>query len=802
MKQRRRLRHGLLTGAVALTVAIGPAITTRASTGDEQSGDAQTEGVAKGNSGGSDSLQEVVVTARKRDESALSVPVVVTAISRDEMSVRAINSIDSLAQLVPGLITGSGNSSVQGGTLTLRGLTGLVANPFADQAVSFNIDGVQVANSSVRRLATMDMDQVEVLKGPQTLFFGKDSPGGVVALRTGDPTSGFTGEASLGYEFYADEIRGEGYAAGPITDDLGFRVAVYGSGMRGWFENMTPAGATTAPPPLYGPSNQEVAGRLTLKYAPTDSLTVRVKYAHDNLTTNAPQGDSQFIYCPFGAPQFGTVDDCRADKYNSKGIPGTAVAALDPNFLADGQAYGTVTQNLGGLEINYKLTDALLLTSVTGGFSDSSDPRDIYDASYIDSLALMSYIPYADREISEEIRLESSFSAPINFTTGVYYGNTNSSVGFHVFLGRNDPLSIIHFNASQKGESISPFAQLTWNILPELELAGGARYSYEHKYLPEVDVNPAAGSLAPPTPFPTPVTSQSWSNVSPEATLTWRPTQRLTLYGAYKTGFLSGGFNLNAPDFSFPIDYGQEIVKGEEAGIKAALLDNTLRLNLAFFHYNISGLQVSQNVNNVVTSVTNAASAYSKGVDFDVAYRVPLPGLTLHGAVSYLRANYEKYLAPCYDGQSIAAGCNAGSPVGGAYSDQKLDGQALQQAPTWSANAGFDYVHGTGSGLEIGLSSEAEYTSEYFTDGGNMLAGLSPSRTLVDATLRLMPSDESWELAIIGNNLTNRYYWDASNAVPFTGSGTGTALAVPPDVMASVSRGRQVMLRVMKRFGR
>ena len=136
-------------------------------------------------------MNDIIVTARKRDERLIDVPVAITAVTSSELSRSAINGTDALARKIPGFIVGEGAGTVQGGSISLRGISAADSNPLGDQAVSFNIDGVQVARSSIRRMGDFDIAGVEVLKGPQALFFGKNSPGGIISTRTADPTDRF-----------------------------------------------------------------------------------------------------------------------------------------------------------------------------------------------------------------------------------------------------------------------------------------------------------------------------------------------------------------------------------------------------------------------------------------------------------------------------------------------------------------------------------------------------------------------------------------------------------------------------------
>jgi iron complex outermembrane receptor protein len=141
---------------------------------------------------------EILVTARKRTETAFNVPVVLQAVGAEEMQRRSIVNVDGIARITPLVIIGDNASSAQGAPIAIRGFSGADLNPFADQPASFNIDGIQVARSTVQRLSSMDIEQVEVLKGPQTLFFGKNSPAGVISIRTADPTDTFQSKFSSG----------------------------------------------------------------------------------------------------------------------------------------------------------------------------------------------------------------------------------------------------------------------------------------------------------------------------------------------------------------------------------------------------------------------------------------------------------------------------------------------------------------------------------------------------------------------------------------------------------------------------
>ena len=251
---------------------------------------------------------EIVVRARKRDESALRAPVVVSGVSKRAIEDRGLISIDDIARVVPQLVIG-GATSISGGAISLRGITSGEQNQFNDQAVSFNIDGALIARASIQRVAVMDLQQVLVYKGPQALFFGKNSYAGVVDIQTADPTDVFEVGASIGYEIEGNEIRGEGFVSGPLTDTLGVRLAVYGSSLDGYFINTAPEDPLIGPSDRDVPNHRELAARLTLKFEPNDRFDAKLKFSVQDFEGSGTASTNQLINCPMGVSQVGgTVD--------------------------------------------------------------------------------------------------------------------------------------------------------------------------------------------------------------------------------------------------------------------------------------------------------------------------------------------------------------------------------------------------------------------------------------------------------------------------------------------------------------
>lgn len=754
---------------------------------------------------------EIIVTARKRDETSIAVPVTLTAVGGAELARRGIASLDNLTSVVPALMIGSTGGSVQGGNIVVRGIGGADSNPFADQAVSFNVDGVQIARANIRRMAELDLGQIEVLKGPQALFFGKNSPGGIISIRSADPTSTFKAKITAGHEFNAREFRGEAFVSGPLTDTLGARIAAYGSTMRGWEDNDFADSSIYAPKDKRLPKAREFGVRGTLKWEPIDTFTARLKLSYNKLKDAGLYTSNERIDCPVTPVFSGTPDDCRPNGHMVRRDLGPLVGTLDARFR-DGVPYLDQDQLLTAYEMNYDISDALTFTSVTGYYRLRAKYADNFNLGFNPATILASLGAFGVNEFSEEVRLTSDYDGPINFTAGGFYQKARAFTAARTFLGVvpngvNPPTQLNNYFLRQRGEAYSAFGQLMVKPVDVIEISAGGRYSYERKRLATVNsANSASLELAPVPINPLAPRSDSWKNFSPEASVSYRPTSQLTVFGSYKRGFLSGGFNSGANNFNSDLRFNQQKIKGFEGGIKASLLDGALRTNLSIYDYTVTGLQVTTSITSStgaqVQQVTNAGKVGIKGGEFDFTYRTPFNGLSVRGAAAYNNGKYSRFSIGCYRGQTQALGCNAGVPsAAGTFATQDLAGARLAKAPRWTGSAGIGYESDVGSSFRFGANVDASYSSSYFTDLTNKPASRQPKYGMLDGSVRLSTQDEAYEVALIGRNLTDRYYVQRTIDTPLAGSAAGGLSGVLADTQGAVNRGREVMLRFTARFG-
>jgi iron complex outermembrane receptor protein len=738
---------------------------------------------------------DIIVTARKRLETSFDTPVVLQAVGAAELERRSITNVEGLSRITPLLIIGENTGGIQGAPIAIRGIAGSDVNPLADQAVAFDIDGIQINHSTVARLGTFDLASAEILKGPQALFYGKNSPGGIISLRSADPTPDFQAQVSAGYEVNAKEVRLEGFAAGPLTENLGIRLAGYYSNIKGYIRNDALPAAGSVKSFNRSPRGSEFATRLTLKFDPSDTFDARFKLAYNKVNDLGASGQVQLIGCGAATPQLASANaDCVADNRTSLIDPGPNFQAVFPTKKG-GNIFSARDQVLTSLEMNFKPVENATLTSLTGYYRYHSnslgnisglDVQPIY-------LALPEQLTYSD--FNQEFRLLTSFSGPVNIAAGATYQSSRADYlnNFHLTAaGAFRPINDAELY--QRGEAYSFFGQMILRPTSTLELSAGGRYSKEDKRLRTFSFNVEQLSAKP---------AVSFDNFSPEVTVKWSATPDVNLFASYRSGFLSGGFNGNgAPSYTGrDLTFGQQTSRGFEAGLKARLFDRSLRVNLSVYDYDLRGLQVSATQGTTVIQ-TNAGKARTKGFELDGTWSTPVEGLQLRGALSYDKARYKTFTFACYKGQSIAQGCSAGlvNPANGAFSLQDLAGARIVRAPDWGAAAGFNYETEV-SGLKLGLSGDANYSSGYFNNAFNAPLMWQRGYWLFDNSLRIGAPDDSWEFAVIGRNLGNKYYVARSAEQPFSGGLAGTAAANrQADVIGAVSRGREVMLRGTVRF--
>ena len=804
-----RFRHACL-----LTSALAGALCAAAA-------HAQTEA-------GSTQVEEIVVTARQRQESLMSVPVAVSALSSAELDRRGAADLRNIGSMMPGITvaqTGSGN----GGTINIRGIGTSPSNVGFDQAASVSVDGVQISRGRAVISSYLDLQQVEVLKGPQALFFGKNSPAGVISLTTRDPTNALEGYGRVGYEFNAREEIGEFAVSGPLTDTVGARLAVRARHMRGWMENearpivnpFVGGGAQTGqllggdPDKYHG--DKEFTGRLTVKWAPNDAFTATLKSNVDYYHSNGSVAQTQIIGCgtASGGNIYGFTDpyeDCKADNHFSVGDLRPEVAGPYRYTSAkdgdDGKPYERLTSDLSSLTLRYR-TGPYTLTAITGYYDYAIQYLGNFDYTAYDIIGATERDAYT--QLSQQVRLQTDYKGPLNFMFGGYversvlrYGKTLrfQDRGIDPATGKYQTLDT---GGRSNNRTYSLFGQAIYNITDTLEAAGGVRWTREEKLGRDQNtyVHPAFAAAYDTHEFVDNFRDNNWS---PEATLTWRPAADRTLYVAYKTGYKSGGMGLSAvlsrATQIGDIIYKPEKSKGFEVGAKGDFLDRSLRLTADAYRYTYDDLQVNayNSLNNSFT-IKNAAAAVIKGVEVQARYIVN-NDFSVHGSVNYNHARYKEFISQCYNAQAFAAGCNvdpltnqaASAPAAGKVYAQNLGGHPTALAPDWTGGVGAVYSRELGGNLVLGLNGDVNFSSSYFASSTENPNSKQSAFARLDLGLTVSPTNGPWEFALIGRNLTNEFVLVQATDKP------GDAAPVKGQTTGVIARTRQVTAQFTYRF--
>ncbi|MFO1376771.1 MAG: TonB-dependent receptor [Steroidobacteraceae bacterium] len=761
-------------------------------------------------------IEDIVVTARKREESVQDVPVSVSAITGEQSQKLDLTSLEKLAVMTPQLSVGRAASG-SGAQLTLRGIGSNISSIAIEQSVATVVDGVYYGQGRIINEGFFDLGRVELLKGPQALFFGKNATAGVVSITTAQPTRETEFMARAGYEFKAQQVYAEAVGSGPLSDTLGLRVAVRGAdSSQGLFRNRatsrfmdmrdTSTGTATNPAAVWTrytaePSaryegSQELIGRATLKWEPSDDLDAMLQLGMSRSQFDDPGFNNLIYVCPApsGTSQLDIGAACPKDFAFSHTRWPKEVAAVVPYAGKNGALYNKYRSWYATNTVNYDAGDIAFAwvnnynwnRNRWAGDSDYQassrttavlgTPRYITNTMASENTRYYAY--------SSELRAMTRYDGPANIMLGVYYQKSRRDFGQWIVTGGRENSAASAANryifyskdSDTTGKTLSPFGQLTVKVGPKVEAAAGVRYTHEtrdsHYVMPYT--NPEVRAIYPMnSPL---VGDQTFNNWSPEASLTYKPVDDVTVYAAYKTAYKSGGFSISGTQTATAVfAFEPERAKGFEGGIKSVLLDRQLRLNLGAYHYVFKNLQLDFfDAATFANITTNAGSAKTDGVELEFEYApMALAGFDLHGSINYNDARYGNYLSPCYAGQSLAQGCVVGLFKPGV-NGQQLAGVATSVAPKWTGSLGATYETPVSGNLNLGLTVDSRYSSGYIASvAGNPISRQKRYLNL-NAAVRVATADDHWEFAVIGKNLTNNYVINGEADSPSSG---GAALS-------------------------
>ena len=806
-------------------------------------------------------IEEIVVTARAIEESVRDIPVAITAIGEERMNLYGIESFEDLEALTPQLSIGR-SSSGNGASISIRGIGAATSSIGIEQSVAVIIDGVYFPQGRVINEGLFDVNQVAILKGPQALYFGKNSTAGVLSIRTNDPGDEFEASIRVNNEFESDDLTLEGMISWPISEKLGIRLAIQTSEMdKGWIENNSPEGGdvyttfdgftgnlnTYNNPKAdagWWPSQETLYTRLTLAGDLSDTFSYNVKASYGKFEQSSSTGGGELFECetlngvahnsqpaavqppgrqtvlfqPVPLPSV----DCNFDGARGLNDVPPEVAATNP-----------LLNQFGNGASGEKFTSYVLTTTLDWNYDDYSiqaivnyqdqEERWVGDQDGGAVTSIFAAEKNTFENYSTEVRALTSFDRPVNFVLGMYYQQTdrwfNQDVNFGAVQWTGpiaDPAD--EFTAYNKisetdGETRSIYGEVIWDISDTWQLTAGMRYLHETKdsYFIQPYVAPYSffpiffTEYDPNDPSTRIENEQTFETVIPEVTIRWEINDSLTAYAAYKEGFKSGGFsnsailgNLSGSVEDFSFE--PEENKGGEFGLKAALFDQSMLLSAEIFYYKFDDLQVDFFNSQQFAFVTeNAGGSKTYGAEVQIDWATPINGLTFSGSLGYLKSLFTDFENFCYVGQTPAQGCNLLPGQLESQVRQNLDGNTRPGAPEWSGFIAANYERPIGASLFIGISANFQYKSEITLSASDPNA-IYESYNTFDANIRLGPEDGKWQIALVGKNLTDELAIRGAGNVPGTGGNTGTNEGYRGDLSGGAIRPKQLELEFMYRF--
>ena len=721
-------------------------------------------------SGVSPTLDEVIVTAQKREERLQDVPITVTAVSGDTLADFGVARFEDVK--LPAVRIGQGGFT---DSLFIRGI-GSGNNQGFEQSAPIFIDGAWYGSSRSARLGFLDLDRIEVLKGPQTTYFGKNAIAGAISVVSKRPTDAFAAGVDATYEIENREKILSGFLSGPVSDTLRVRLAGQWRDLdKGWVRNV--ATGTNDP-------RQEAWGaRLSVEWTPSDDVEVYAKY--EQARTRQFGRESQLFACNRTSPIINfAIEDCvlndtRAVQFNRAGF-GAVLNLWDP--ARPYPETSEVELSAAQMGITIGLTGDHTLSALINYFD-----QDAFQATlpaHQTAVRSAALLKDSQRGFSQELRIESPQDSRLVWTVGLYRdeGSLNSfpTLGLPVVLqGRVNSAGV-----DQEDETLSAFGELGFKVSDAFTAKVGGRWSETKKsglgerFTYQATPFPPAGVPATLTllqganngTFSVQMARKD-SSFDPSVTLEWRPAEDTLLFASWRQGFKAGGLDHNVSVFGARVtdiaaanQFAPEEVDYAELGAKLGLLDGRATLNISAFRGDYKNLQVA--VYDVVTALfrtTNAAEARSQGVEIEAALAAT-DSLTLNLNASYLDSKYVDFRgAACYSNppQTAAQGC---LPVPGVPNTTAQDrsGQPTQFSPEWSGSVSARYRSALpfelfGGGVRFTGQVDWLLTESYFTDNFGDPDTRVAGHGRLDARFGIGADDGRWEAAIIGRNLTDRY---------------------------------------------
>jgi len=742
--------------------------------------------------GASTVLEEIIVTAQKREQSLQEVPISISVVVGTKILEQGFSRLSDLSKFVPNFNVNE--TTATGNSISIRGFsTPAINTPAFEQAVATFVDGVYFGKELQSFTELLDIERVEVLRGPQTTFFGQSAIAGALNILTRKPgLEAWEGYVDAAYGSDADARLQIAYG-GPVSDTFGLRFAGSIRDYDGWLTNTDGAD---------GLGQESWTGRVTGLWAPTEQLDVTFKIETSDLERNGfptqiiECGPDPVANCNLLAAQVPGIAFELSDSASWGGplsvggqqitffgmgpFPGVDLTPLwDAGFVTDVANTDLDSQSV---TINYDVND-YTLTLIAASTSADLDRGGEADVSALFLHQLRIFQDYDTDSL--EFRVTSPIDQAVQWLAGIYLedGDVTADVfayqAFFLPPVMNPPGFGFGMNMAfnQDAEWRSAFASVTWSVSDAVAIDLGVRYIDVRKdaeaYWDNFFLDPSTPTdpIIPTVPGRT-IVGTNWNfgtykDTDSDYSLAarWSASDTTNFYAKFTNGFKSGGFNSNWVGDPAVFGFEPESVDAYEFGLKSSLLDGRLALNVAVFDMAYENLQVTgfffDAGGNGVFPIVNAAEATSQGVEVDGQFIVN-DNLTLGFAGAFLSAEFDSFpLGQCgfLDVRFVLNGCV--SPA----ATQDLSGTPLPFAPDWTVALNGTYTRPVGNNLRLSLNADLVFADCYECFGrAPAPIGDDDGYELLNLRIAVGSMDRKWEVSAYGRNVTDTQFRVGANS--------------------------------------
>ncbi|MCF8474233.1 MAG: TonB-dependent receptor [Emcibacter sp.] len=748
-------------------------------------------------------LEEITVTAQKREQGINDVGFTVNAFSGDLMKERGISTSEDIAQITPGLTVN--DTAATGVPLyTIRGIGFQDYSTGASSTVGLYFDEVSMPYSVMTRGLVFDLERVEVLKGPQGDLYGRNTTAGQINFISKKPTAETGAGITLGFSSF-ETLDVEGYLNGALADKINARLAfkTTQSG-KGWQKSLTRDDR------LGKKNTYALRGLLDIELSETAKMLINVHYSNDQSENkantvydgsligldefNAPY-NQLFPYVVSGdtPPWYSVGDNRAADWTNSYTDPDGNVFSLRPK--RDNQLKGT------SVRLDWDVTEDITMTSVTGYDKFDRVESNDWDGSAAND---SSNINTTDLEVfSSELRFTGK-SDKLLWIVGAYYSDDKMDELYNYFMSDSvygnggvtfgvppfmfAPILQLHTRYNQKTDSQALFGHVEYNVTEKLRITAAARYTHEDRVWSGCTFDAGDGSLAgflnfafganlspgdcgtidddPASPnyvfgviggpninnafhvYDEAIKTNKWMY---KFGVDYAINDDMLLYATVSNGFKSGGFNgANSNTTQQLKSYAAEEINSYEAGLKSTLLDGAMQLNLSGFYYDYKNKQEQDRAVTFVGNIsglTNVPKSEIYGAEIDMQW-VPAEGWYVSFGAAYLKSKILEWEATSND---------SAWPTVITFD---ASGRELAMTPRWQLNAAVDYEWAVSDNMMMKLGGDMSFKDK--TTGGAQDSDATDSYIVANLRAILSPADGNWQLMVWSKNIFNEYYYPAA----------------------------------------